>query len=723
MNHTFTSNLVSYTKLNFFRDTVAQQYDTSLQTVPTVFLYNNATVNGQPLLLPGFFDASTATGGLPYGGPQNNVQITEDVAWSKGTHTMKFGGQINYIQMNKGYGAYAQAIEQMGKNRAGGLDNLITGDTTDFKVAVNPQGEVPCLDSAFSGTHAVVIQTPACTLTPPLFPPSFTRSYRYKDWALYAEDSWRVTSKLTFNYGLRYEHYGVQHNSDPKLDSNLYYGSGASIFEQIHNGSIQLAQASSIGQLWAPRWGTAAPRVGFAYDVFGNGSTALRGGYGISYERNFGNVTFNMIQNPPAYASVDVTCGLSCSAGINANGLGPLATSGGASPDLPPSSPRNVAQDIQVAQTQFWGLTLEHQLWGRKALIALEYNGAHGVHLYDLTNVNEIGGGQVYLGQALVTSDPNNPACTVAAPCLTRPNQQFTSINNRGTRAFSHYNALNVRFQTQELAGTGLSFMGNFTWARAMDNLSTTFSESSSSSNGDGDLGYLDPRNPRLDYGNADFDIRDRLTLSPIWTEPFFKGSRGVLGQVAGGWSVAGIFTARTGTPFTIVDSSSCLNCLTGPYGVPRYVPTKPISGFQTGAGVDAGGGATNLFNLLTLPTANSFCAPVLGTGPCISDFGPYPSNMTTKNQFYGPGAWNLDLSVSKNFLITERIKLEFRAEGFDIFNHFNMYYNGFGADAGLFSAGAPIVIQGKKGGLGVLANNGQHDERRFGQFALRLHF
>src|ERR1019366_9701319 len=100
--------------------------------------------------------------------------------------------------------------------------------------------------------------------------------------------------------------------------------------------------------------------------------------------------------------------------------------------------------------------------------------------------------------------------------------------------------------------------------------------------------------------------------------------------------------------------------------------------------------GANN-FTLLTLPAANSFTG-LLG----ISDFGPYPSNMTTRNKFYGPGAWNFDLAMSKAFVVTERLKIEFRAEGFNIFNHANMYFNGFTADAANFGGG-PVIITGKK--------------------------
>jgi hypothetical protein len=328
--------------------------------------------------------------------------------------------------------------------------------------------------------------------------------------------------------------------------------------------------------------------------------------------------------------------------------------------------------------------------------------------LYDIKNINEIGGGQVYLGEPVVTSDTNNAACTMTSLCLTRPNQHYTSINNRGNDGFSHYNSLNVHFQAQEIRHTGLFILANYTWAHALDNLSTTFSESSSEFN----LGYLDPRNPALDFGNADFDVRNRFVLSMIWTEPYLKDSHGLLKQVGSGWSLSPIFTARTGIPFSVWDSTNALQ------SIPRYVPTATISGYSVGSGISTS--TPNLFNLLTLPAANSFSNPSLGG---ISDFGPYPANMTVRNVFRGPGAYNFDLVVSKTFPVTERLKLEFRAEGFDIFNHANMYVVTSGADAANFSGG-PIILQGKKGGLGIgNAEGAQHDERRFGQFALRAIF
>jgi hypothetical protein len=698
ITHSFTPSIFSSTKLSFLRDNVSDQFNTALQATPTLFLYNNANINNQAVNFPGFFNATTGTGGLPYGGPQNTIQISEDLSWTKGRHTPRFGGQYNYIQINRAFAAYGQAIEQLGSTLGKGLDNFINGNLTNFQVALDPQGKFSCARDFNTGK---LIQTPDCTITLPTGNPSFSRSYRYHDWAIYAQDSWKIRPRLTLNYGMRYEHYGVQHNNNQALDSNLYYGAGSTFFEQVRNARIFPAKQSPIGQLWNPRWGTVAPRVGFAYDVTGNGTTSVRGGYGMSYERNFGNVTFNMIQNLPNYATPQLH-----NVPVSADNLGPIAGSPGTQVPLPPVSPRQVDQNIQVAQTQFWGLAVEHQLTHR-TLIAFEYNGAHGLHLYDIKNINELGGAQEYLGDT---------SCAAPA-CYARPNAFFGSINNRGTAGFSHYNALNVRFQTSDFGNTGLSIVSNYTFAHALDNLSSTFSESSGSSNGVGNLGYLDPRNPALDYGNADTDIRHRFVLSAIWAEPFFKNSKGFLRQTVGGWTIVPIFTVRTGVPFTVSDSTNSLNGTTsGPYGIPRYTPLTRVPSFSTSISDPTG---PNAYNVLVLPGANSFVGD-LG----ISDFGPYPANMTARNGFRGPGAWNADLAVSKSFALTERFRLEFRAEGFNILNHHNFYVNGFGADvASATAANGNVVITGKKGGLGSLANGGNHDERRFGQFALRLLF
>jgi len=176
---------------------------------------------------------------------------------------------------------------------------------------------------------------------------------------------------------------------------------------------------------------------------------------------------------------------------------------------------------------------------------------------------------------------------------------------------------------------------------------------------------------------------------------------------------ISPIFTARTGTPFNIGDTTNSLNAGTGA-GIPRYTPSSPIRSYSVGSGVEAG---VNDFTLLTLPAGNSFIGD-LG----VSDFGPYPPGMIARNSFRGPGAWTFDLAASETFKITERVGLEFRAEGFNLLNHHNMYVNGYTADVANFGGG-PVLVEGKKGGLGTIASGREHDERRFGQFALRLTF
>lgn len=180
-----------------------------------------------------------------------------------------------------------------------------------------------------------------------------------------------------------------------------------------------------------------------------------------------------------------------------------------------------------------------------------------------------------------------------------------------------------------------------------------------------------------------------------------------------------GVFTARTGTPFSAFDYTYNVNSY---LGVPRIVPSGPITSYATGGAVATG--PPNQFQVLTIPGANDTAPfnPILG----IDDFGgPFPSSMTRRNAFRGPGAWNTDLAVGKSFSITEDVKLQLRAEGFDIFNHHNLYLNESALSVSNTpgTIGAPWPVIALTGGLNSIALGGNHDERRFGQFSLRLTF
>ena len=713
VSHSFSPRLFGNTKISFsridFNNTVSNP--AVLQIPELLVTPGPTTINGLPIQLPGAFAQFAGSGGLPSGGPENVLQLSEDMSWTKGKHTIRFGGLYDYQQMNRSYGAYAQAIELLGTSSAAGFDNFVTGNLALFQTAINPEGLLPCHTDPVTGA---LIQTPSCTLTLPTDQPSFARSYRYNDWALYTEDSWRVTRRFTFNYGVRYEHFGVQHNNNQRLDSNFYFGPGSSYYQRVANGSVELTPNSTVGGFWYPSWGTVGPRIGFAYDLFGDGKTSIRGGYGISYERNFGNVTFNAIQNPPNYANTAITgsSGQPQPVVTNAN-LGIFGGTGSVA--FLPSELRHMNQNIHTAQTQFVSLAVDRQV-ARNTVFAVEYAGAHGVHLYDVAASNPLGGAQFFGLQPFDGTD------------FTRPNNQFASINTRGSNGASHYSALNLRLQTTNFHNTGLSLTANYTYAHSTDDLSSTFSDGTGgASAGIGNLGYLDPGNPRLDWGSSDFDIRHRFVISPIWELPWLKSGRGWEHQVGGGWTFVGVFTGRTGVPFSIFDTTNSLNGPTG-YGIPRYVPSSAITTYSTGRAVQTSP-TTNNFTVLTLPAANSaafdpgLASAAAGFPNGISDFGPFPADMSGRNAFRGPGAWNLDLAFTKDLTLTERLKLQFRAEGFDILNHHNFYVNGLALNAPNFGGG-PITVFALKGGLGTNNADGiNHDERRFGQFALRVIF
>jgi hypothetical protein len=711
LTHLFSSTLVVNAKVSFSRINIQDNYNTALQQVPTLFTASNSTIGGNNIQLPGFYDENPANGGLPYGGPQNVIQFNPDLSWTKGKHSFKFGGQVVYIQSNRAYGAYAQASEQLGDNEGDGLDGLVTGTLDQFSVAVDPKGATPCSKNYITGLLA---QTASCSVTLPASSPSFARSDRFRDWGVYAQDAWSLSPKLTFNYGLRYEYFGVQHNHNPNLDSNFYFANNTFSAANVRNGQVLTTPNSPTGSLWKPSYYNYSPRIGFAYDVSGNGRTSVRVGYGVSYERNFGNVTFNVIQNPPNYAVVK-----QFGVPITNSNFGPLSAAGG-SVALPPSSLRNVDQNIKTAQTHFWSASLEHQIL-HNSVLALEYSGARGIHLYDIKDINGVGSGNLYL------SDPGSSLGE-----LSRLNSHFTGINNRGSEGDSYYEAVNVRFQTTNFASSGVSLTANYTYGHSLDDLSSTFSATNNAFS----LGYTEPFNPGFDHGSSDFDIRQRFSVSPIYSVPYFKNAHGLKGEVLANWQVTTIFTARTGVPFTFFDSSN-VNLLGDFSNVPRYAPSSHVSkrlykGPASGSSALGGGeyrfGSLPSGSVVSNPALQGCTTTVYDLNGCststgISDWGPFPTNTLGRNAFTGPGAWNMDSSLSKKFPIAEGFALEFRAEGFDVMNHHNFYQFMVANDQAnwLNSDGTPStpLVLGKKGGV----NGGANDERRFGQFALKLIF
>ena len=615
---------------------------------PTLYLYVDLPSSG-PLALPGYLPF-TPSGVIRFGGPQNLAQFYQDQTWTLGHHAVRFGGSYVRIMDNRYMGASENAAEQIGVGSTG-LDNLVLGVYRHFTVAVDPQGHYP----------GDVIQTPVA-------PPEFGRNNRYNEGALYVNDSWKVQPRLTLSLGLRWDYFGVQHNADPSLDSNFYYGPGSTIEEQVVNGRVMLAKDSPVGGLWGKDFNNFGPRVGVAWDVFGDGRTSLRGGYGVSYERNFGNVTFNVIQNPPNYAVVQLwnTNGDP----IIATNYGPFETGPPAVP-LPQTSLRPVDENITTAYAHFWSAAVEHQ-FGEAFVASVAYSGSSGRDLYSISGRNlpfsAIAYGLPWSLDAIPGVQPENP--------LAYSNPRYAFMNTRANGGRSNYNGLLLGLDSRVIGNTGLQFQANYTWSHALDNLSSTFSA------GDFNLGFLDPDNPDLDYGSADFDVRHRFVSSGIWDIPFAKDSDGVAKYLLDGWQITYIFTARSGSPFTVYDYT---------YGLSKSIRLLNAGSLDTQGTAnprETTGENPNSFDYISLqnqlgqagtftggiPAVSAYAESLYPYEPCGADYGPWPSNMTGRNTFRSPGVWNLDGGIYKSFDLTERTRLQVRAEFYNVFNHANLY-------------------------------------------------
>ena len=652
VTHSFSSNLVSQTKLVFNRLNQQQGLNAEQPDQPTLYFFSTgqARINTFLVRLPGYLPTSPGSA-IPFGGPQNFVQAYQDLNWTKGNHQWRFGGQYVHIRDNRTFGAYQNAVAVLGSTNAQALSNLQSGNLISFTVAVNPQGKLPCFRDQLTGA---TIQTPECTVQTPLGSPNFSRSNRYHEWAAYANDSWKIKPRLTLNLGVRYEYYGTQHNANQALDSNFYFGEGANIFERIRNGRIRLAQDSPGGKLWAVDKNNFAPRLGIAWDVFGDGSTSLRGGYGMAYERNFGNVTFNVIQNPPNYATTQITTSVVPVIPITANNLGVLAGSGIARP-LPPVSLRAVDPDIVNAYAHFWSAAFERQIGKRGTVASVEYTGSAGRSLYSISNINRRGTGNFYLGDTLNVSGFGSARLN---------NAGASDINFRGSDGRSNYNAMILSLDTTSLSKLNLRLTARYTYAQTKDNLSTTFSESGNNFN----LGFLDPFDPNVDYGNADFDVRHRFVTSFTWNIPEAKGANGWARQLVNGWQLSGIFTARTGSPFSVFDCSFSIfaesPCM-------RVIANGPLN-FNPHISRSDATSESNRYSFIDLTglTGGVFQNPITGG----NEPGPYPDNMTKRNAFRGPGFWNLDGAMFKTFKFTERVSFQFRFEAYNVLNHANAF-------------------------------------------------
>jgi hypothetical protein len=667
LTHTWSSNVVTESRFVYNR-LLTEQPLGSAPVTPTFLISDVISQQADgDTVLPGYFaTANTLGNAIPFGGPQNLYQGYTSLNYQLGDHSFKFGGQYVHIRDNRTFGAFQTAVADFVS-----VQDFINGNVQTYQVAVDPHGLLP-----------------GQILNAPFTPPSFTRHFHYNEVAVFAEDTWKIIPRLTLNGGLRWEYFGILHSpgSEKALDANFYLGPGSNRLEQIANGQFDLT-VNQTGDLkdrfYRPDYRNFAPRIGIAYDLLGNGKTVLRAGYGIFYSRNFGNVLFNVIQNPPNYAVLIAGTLNDPNAPITAN-VDQFAALSGLSGQSYTSSARALDQNLRTAYANVWNVNVQHEL-SNNYLISLAYAGSNGIHLYSLNNINRIGSG-------ILLDRPG------------RLNPTISGINFRGNDGHSNYNSFQARVDSRYVKRAGLQFTAAYTWSHAIDNESSTFGDSYLLSRvGAGVFGFQDAFNPAADKGDADFDVRHRFVTSFNWDIPFARNLKsGVLKAALDGWAMNGILSFRTGFPFTVFDTGQVDN--DGSQAIrPTLIGTLPQPRGDAQPAASAGG-TFDYLDLSSLAPTPSVNGPFMGT--------------VGRNTFRAPWQQNWSVSFFRNIPIKEAIRLQFRAEFFNLFNHPNLFVSG---GTNNIADNPTNFVEATRGGLFTNINN--VDQHRNVQLALKLIF
>ena len=311
--HTFSPNVFLSVKVELYALQQANSFDTALtySPEPDVRFAHRSRTTGRIIQMPGLENFSEpGEGGVPFGGPQNTIQFEPDLSWTKGKHSLRFGGLATYIQLNYAYGAYAQAVEAAWRHH-----RRTAWKTCEYRWKPRRQpaggfrgprrssGQAALPGDTSLPTEVWNADDRLCAVQTPLTAANYARSYRYKDWATYGQDSYKATPQLTLTSVCATSTTASSTTTIQNLTPISTLDPVAGLSSKSAPAAVHIADESPVGRiLEAVAGARLLPASGFAYDLFGNGRDSIRGGYGISYERNFGNVTFNASFNPPASA-------------------------------------------------------------------------------------------------------------------------------------------------------------------------------------------------------------------------------------------------------------------------------------------------------------------------------------------------------------------------------------------------------------------------------------
>jgi hypothetical protein len=613
------------------------------------------SIGDNAITIPGLPTDPTVAGGLPstsisnftaFGRQSTNPQWQNpalldpkvNFTWVKGKHSLKFGYEYEHIWMavndnNPLYGSFSYS---------GGYSLCPSTTVGGVKVPVNPNcssvnaavADNYWADFLFGTTNNYSLAN------------LFVVHLRQTLDSTYAQDDWKVLPNLTLNLGLRWEYgspYSEQRNLlsnfDPVSQTVLTITPGYTATSAVTPVSAGGVYGRTLVNPDLADWG---PRLGFAYAA--TPRTAVRGGFGISYVHYTRAGSGDILAiNAPNALFVSVTQPKPGTAGYRTVDQGfpaGLATTFNPKTD----NITYIPKDTRDSYVEDFFLSVQREL-AKNILLDIAYVGNHGVKLQGFLNANQI-----------------NPAAGFARPFAQWPSD-ITAAENQ---FWSQYHALQVRYEQH--AVTGLTLLNSFTWSHSLDNASASL-EGNTPSPQDGN-------NIAADYAQSDYNLPITNVTSLVYDLPVGRGkhflgqSNSLVNTVVGGWQLSGINTMQAGTPSNLDYTPNSANAVSPQIaatyrGANEYRPNR-VPGTPLTERVKLSSGYIQYVNYaaLSLPATKS------ASGSLLSPFGN-----ETRNPGRTPAYYTTDFALNKNFdTPLEGLKVQFRAEMYNAFNHTNLY-------------------------------------------------